>query len=1271
MCLPSRRLLFSRRPSAASAAAILLTGSTLAENSAEGAVIGVASVSELSGPFAWSLSGVSPAGALKLSGANPAGTIAITAGPTPVDREVTMSVPFTLSANDGGKTVTLTGTISVTDANEATPVITSNGGGATASISVSENTTAVTTVTATDADATSVLTYSVAGGADAALFQINATTGVLSFISAPNYEAPADANGDNAYVVVVQVSDGVHSASQTLTVTVGNAVEVPVISAAAIVGTASVGAVLSLSVSANDMSSGSYAYAWRADGSAIAGATAATYTLTSAEVGKTITCAVTPTNAAGTGASVVTAGAGPVADASSFPTAAFTAAGGFMVLDAEDNHGEAAIIQSFAPGDVDTSANTIALAHRGFGPYTLVTVAKATRGWFGTTGTLPAISGGTLVPGSAGNPGTIVYRVDDGAGHATFYREASDADHALFPSSVEGELISIAQRYAEAIDPIDFLDGGAGTHTFYTWPVTNTLTTKTSGYTVLARDMTDPNTWFEIVTVAGKRYLFNDRSTSDPSWGAYRRFGKPPTWNDAALSVAGANKRWLWQLACVNLPTEADRSVPKVYVVAGAGVDATDDVINKTHPFATGDTIRLKVKPDSTLPGGLAASTTYYARSISSTSFSLHPTAADATANSNKIDITSAGGTFAIYALGRTGDVMQHRMRFVSEYNDMSGATGTNALTARAMAEAAQYAATAVSASGSTAGQITGNPHYIDGERVRFWLPPGSTGPTRVDTGLPLAAGLYWATLTPGGSSFRLHDTLQSAIESQGLSTITSSCIKFSAQGSGQFSVFFEDTFNGRLSVIGDREVQASKRIPNNYDVVWSSGVDMNKPGESYFRVYHGVNGAVVEDDLVTDLPVQNTGAYQAGIKPGTFMNSGAGHVCMNGYLASLCWFAGTGDPDQANLQTVMDWMATRNATRINPSNTSLPTISTDPVPGTQIVGQVGSWSGPRPWSFAFQWQRADDAAGTNAIDIAGAATIRYTPAMADIDKHLRLKISVTNRSGTTSAYSAWSNAVENDVGEAETAAFIARLSATPVTGFRTALKTFYATLINNGLLATQDSIKCRFLYGVPTTGGGALTVADALLNLAGTNADAVTGSIVWTAKTGAETTDGTGYLDSGLDPSSGALKFQRNSASIWCLLTSSPNGNTYHMIGNTNGRVNLNPRISSGAATLLLNGTSNTVTSAVQSVWSGFWCGLRRSSSAVDFIHDDVTLAADAAQPSQTVSAGTLRAMRGSGSTSKNGVVAAGGFGAGLTIAQAQTLRAAVVAFQTAVAAL
>ncbi|PTS84480.1 hypothetical protein DBR17_07975 [Sphingomonas sp. HMWF008] len=110
--------------------------------------------------------------------------------------------------------------VTITNVNEA-PVITSNGAGDTASISVLENATAVTTVTSTDPEG-SARTYSILGGVDAARFTINATTGALAFVSAPNFEAPTDANADNVYQVVVRASDGTLVDSQAISVTVSN-----------------------------------------------------------------------------------------------------------------------------------------------------------------------------------------------------------------------------------------------------------------------------------------------------------------------------------------------------------------------------------------------------------------------------------------------------------------------------------------------------------------------------------------------------------------------------------------------------------------------------------------------------------------------------------------------------------------------------------------------------------------------------------------------------------------------------------------------------------------------------------------------------------------------------------------------------------------------------------------------------------------------------------------------------------------------------------------
>ena len=116
--------------------------------------------------------------------------------------------------------------VTVTNVNEV-PVITSNGGGASAAISVPENTTMVTTVQAIDPDAGTTLVYSIVGGPDRTAFAIDPSTGALNFLTPPNYEAPADANGNNVYSLTVRASDGALFADQAINVTVTNANEAP------------------------------------------------------------------------------------------------------------------------------------------------------------------------------------------------------------------------------------------------------------------------------------------------------------------------------------------------------------------------------------------------------------------------------------------------------------------------------------------------------------------------------------------------------------------------------------------------------------------------------------------------------------------------------------------------------------------------------------------------------------------------------------------------------------------------------------------------------------------------------------------------------------------------------------------------------------------------------------------------------------------------------------------------------------------------------------
>ena len=93
---------------------------------------------------------------------------------------------------------------------------------------VGENQTTVATVEAIDPDGDAV-SYAITGGADQERFQIGATSGVLSFTTAPDFENPADADGDNRYVVIVTATGGTGDRAlmvdRTIYVTVNDAAE--------------------------------------------------------------------------------------------------------------------------------------------------------------------------------------------------------------------------------------------------------------------------------------------------------------------------------------------------------------------------------------------------------------------------------------------------------------------------------------------------------------------------------------------------------------------------------------------------------------------------------------------------------------------------------------------------------------------------------------------------------------------------------------------------------------------------------------------------------------------------------------------------------------------------------------------------------------------------------------------------------------------------------------------------------------------------------------
>src|SRR3954462_15491912 len=115
-----------------------------------------------------------------------------------------------VTANDGTNNTVQNLTVTLTDVNDNAPIFAS-GTTASAPENVATN-VAVYTASAPDADGTAAnntVTYSLAAGiGDTDLFDIEASTGVVTFKVSPDFEAPTDAGGHNVYDIVVKASDG-------------------------------------------------------------------------------------------------------------------------------------------------------------------------------------------------------------------------------------------------------------------------------------------------------------------------------------------------------------------------------------------------------------------------------------------------------------------------------------------------------------------------------------------------------------------------------------------------------------------------------------------------------------------------------------------------------------------------------------------------------------------------------------------------------------------------------------------------------------------------------------------------------------------------------------------------------------------------------------------------------------------------------------------------------------------------------------------------------
>jgi hypothetical protein len=86
------------------------------------------------------------------------------------------------------------------------------------------------------------------------------------------------------------------------------------------------------------------------------------------------------------------------------------------------------------------------------------------------------------------------------------------------------------------------------------------------------------------------------------------------------------------------------------------------------------------------------------------------------------------------------------------------------------------------------------------------------------------------------------------------------------------------------------------------------------------------------------------------------------------------------------------------------PVNASLPKISGEARQGTGLSASDGSWDNS-PDSFTYQWRRCGSGGG-NCSNISGASSNSYVPRAADVSRTIRVVVTASNSSGSSSATS-------------------------------------------------------------------------------------------------------------------------------------------------------------------------------------------------------------------------------------------------------------------------
>ncbi len=130
---------------------------------------------------------------------------------------------------------------------------------------------------------------------------------------------------------------------------------------------------------------------------------------------------------------------------------------------------------------------------------------------------------------------------------------------------------------------------------------------------------------------------------------------------------------------------------------------------------------------------------------------------------------------------------------------------------------------------------------------------------------------------------------------------------------------------------------------------------------------------------------------------------TGSTYTLGTGDLGSTVRVVVTGDNGE---QTSIPSAAVGPAAPLPPASTGVPVISGTVGAGHTVSAGDGTWDGSLPLTFTYQWERCD-AAGGNCADIAGATGSSYDLVAADVGHAIRVAVTASNSAGDDDAVSA------------------------------------------------------------------------------------------------------------------------------------------------------------------------------------------------------------------------------------------------------------------------